>query len=80
MTRIFSTYYAPQGFTFLFQFTVIFIYYCLIKGYDMQTSTTIDELLWMADAISSLLNNEAETIGPSRAGDVVILAFASIVT
>jgi len=53
-------------------FTVIFIYYCLIKGYDMQTSTTIDELLWMADTISSLLNHDSVTMGPFKAGDLSI--------
>ena len=46
----------------------------------MKVSTTTNALLvWMADAISSLLNNESEIIGPSKAGDLSILACTSIV-
>ena len=45
----------------------------------MKVSATINSLMWMADVISSLLNNESETIGPSKAGDLSILAFASSV-
>jgi len=57
----------------------VHIYCLLFKGYDMKVSATINVLMWMADAIHSLLNNESETIGPSKAGDVSILAFTSIV-
>ena len=57
----------------------VHIYCLLFKGYDLKVSTTINALMWMADAISSLLNNESETIGPSKAGDVSILAFNSMV-
>ena len=57
----------------------VHIYCHLFKGYELKVSTTINVLMWMAELIHSFLNNESETIGPSRAGDVVILAFASIV-
>jgi len=57
----------------------VHIYCLLFKGYDMKVSTTINTLMWMADTMSSLLNNESESIGPSKAGDVSILAFSSMV-
>ena len=43
----------------------------------MKVSATINSLMWMADVLSSLLNNESETIGPSKAGDLSILAFTT---
>ena len=57
----------------------VHVYCLLFKGYDMEVSATINSLMWMADVISSLLNNESETIGPNKAGDLSILAFATSV-
>jgi hypothetical protein len=57
----------------------VHIYCHLFKGYDLKVSTTINVLMWMAELIHSFLNNESETIGPSKAGYASLLAMSSIV-
>jgi hypothetical protein len=57
----------------------ISIYGLIFKGYDLKVSAAINSLLWIADCLSSLLNNESETLGPTKAGDISFLTFNAAV-
>lgn len=55
----------------------VHIYCLLFKGYNLKVSASLNALMWVAESISSLLNNSSETIGPSKAGDLSIIAFTA---
>jgi hypothetical protein len=55
-----------------------FFFYCLLfKGYNLRVSASLNALMWVAETISSLLNSQSETIGPSKASDIIMLAFTA---
>ena len=49
----------------------------LFKGTDLNTSFGLASLPHAADALASLLNDDADTVGPSKMGDALILAFTA---
>ena len=53
--------------------------FCLVfKDYSLKTAAAINGLIWVAETLSSLWNNKSEITGPSKAGDLSILAFNAV--
>jgi len=62
------------GLTVLFQGIIA---YCLLfKGTSVNTAMGVASLLWSAESVKSLLDNDSETVGPSKVGSLSVLAFA----
>jgi len=53
----------------------ITIFCTVFKNYNLKVAATINSLMWVANCLSSLLNKESETVGPTVSGDISILAF-----
>ena len=49
----------------------------IFKNYSLNTVLGFSNIPWMVESLTSLLNNESEFLGPSKAGDAVILALTS---
>lgn len=53
------------------------IAFCLFfKGTSVNTAIGVGSLLWSAESLKALLDNDSETVGPSKVGSLSILAFA----
>jgi len=54
--------------------------YCLIlNDFGVVLPAAVNHLLWIAEALHSLLNDEADTIGPSRSIDLFMLCLSSLI-
>jgi len=50
--------------------------YCLFfQDYSIETSVALTSLTWVMESLSSLFNDDSDTIGPSKISDLSILAF-----
>ena len=58
--------------------TGITIFCQVFKDYSLKTSAAINGLIWVAETLHSLWNNKSETTGPSKAGDISILALNAV--
>lgn len=57
----------------------VHVYGLIFKGYGLKVSSAINALLWMADCLYGLLNEESKTTGKSKAADLTVLAVNSAV-
>ena len=54
--------------------------YCLILNeFGGLLPAAVNHLIWITEALHSLLNNEADTIGPSRSIDLFMLCLSSVI-
>jgi uncharacterized protein YjeT (DUF2065 family) len=53
--------------------TGVYVYCLVFKDYGIKASVAINSLFFLVETISSLFNNESETIGPSKALDLSYL-------
>jgi len=54
--------------------------YCLIlNDFGVLLPSAVNHLLWIAEALHSLLNDEADTIDPSRSLDLFMLCLSSVI-
>lgn len=57
----------------------VHVYGLIFKGYGLKVSSAINALIWVADCLYGLLNDESETTGKSKAADLTVLAVNSAV-
>ena len=52
----------------------VYVYGLIFKDYGIRASVAINSLMFVAETLSYLFNNESETIGPFKASDLSFLA------
>lgn len=52
----------------------IITYATIFREWDLKIPAILSSILWIGDTLASLLNNDSEEIGPSKAGDLAIMS------